>query len=323
MASLLKGFYYNSRTASAFYNTISIGTNGSLAQFIDALGRVGFGTGRQELNAQVTVSGSAENPPLRLIGLSQSTEQKFLVIDATGNIKYRTDVITGITVTNNVITTTNSEGQIITFTVNAITGGTFANDTITVQGSGTIGNITGIKTLYNTDGTLSGNRVVDTQTFSMTFSGSNANLFKIVYTGNTSTDKVLQTANGESTNFYVTANGDLSATSKSFLIPNKLKPGYMLRHGSLEGPEHGVYHRGKLNGSGIIDLPEYWVWLVDENTITVQITPIGEFQKYVIKSISTTQIEISNLDGTDNLNCFYIIHGERKDIDKMIVDEKI
>jgi hypothetical protein len=323
MASLLKGFYYNSRTASAFYNTISIGTNGSLAQFIDALGRVGFGTGRQELNAQVTVSGSAENPPLRLIGLTQSTEQKFLVIDATGNIKYRTDVITGITVTNNVITTTNSEGQIITFTVNAITGGTFANDTITVQGSGTIGNITGIKTLYNTDGTLSGNRVVNTQTFSMTFSGSNANLFKIVYTGNTSTDKVLQTANGESTNFYVTANGDLSATSKSFLIPNKLKPGYMLRHGSLEGPEHGVYHRGKLNGSGIIELPEYWGWLVDEDTITVQITPISEFQKYVIKSISTTQIEISNLEGTDNINCFYIIHGERKDIDKMIVDEKL
>jgi hypothetical protein len=157
----------------------------------------------------------------------------------------------------------------------------------------------------------------------MTFSGSNANLFKIVYTGNTSTDKVLQTANGESTNFYVTANGDLSATSKSFLIPNKLKPGYMLRHGSLEGPEHGVYHRGKLNGLGIIELPEYWGWLVDKDTITVQITPIGEFQKYVIKSISTTQIEISNLDGSDSVNCFYIIHGERKDIDKMIVDEKI
>lgn len=323
MASLYKGFYYNAREASAYYNTISIGTNGSLAQFIDALGRVGFGTGRQELTAQVTVSGSVENPPLRLIGLSQSSEEKFLVIDATGNIKYRTDVVTGITVTNNVVTTTNSQGQVTTFTVNAITGGTFANDTITVQGSGNIENITGIKTLYNTDGTLSGNRVVNTQTFSMTFSGSNANLFKIVYTGNTSTDKVLQTANGESTNFYVTANGDLSATSKSFLIPNKLKPGYMLRHGSLEGPEHGVYHRGKLNGLGIIELPEYWGWLVDKDTITVQITPIGEFQKYVIKSISTTQIEISNLDGTDNVNCFYIIHGERKDIDKMIVDEKI
>jgi hypothetical protein len=323
MASLLKGFYYNTRQASAYYNTISIGTDGNLAQFIDATGKVGFGTGRATLTAQVTVSGTTEVPPLRLIGLSESLEQKFLVIDVDGNVKYRNDIITGITVTNNVVTTTNSSGGTTTFTVNAITGGTFANDTISVQGSGTITNITGIKTLYNTDGTLNSNRVVNTQTFSMTFSGSNANLFKIVYTGSTSTDKVLQTANGVSTNFYVTANGDLSATSKSFLIPNKLKPGYMLRHGSLEGPEHGVYHRGKLNGLGIIELPEYWGWLVDEDTITVQITPVGEFKKYVIKSISATQIEISDIEGTDNVNCFYIIHGERKDIDKMIVDEKI
>jgi hypothetical protein len=323
MASLHKGFYYNARQASAYYNTISIGTNGILAQFIDATGKVGFGTGRASLTAQVTVSGSAENPPLRLLGLIQSTDSNFLTINGSGNIAYRNDIVTGVTVTNNIIETTTSNGQQTDYTVNSVTGGTFSEGTITVQGSGEISNITGIKTFYETDGTLSGNRVVNTQTFSMTFSGSNANLFKIVYTGNTSTDKVLQTANGSNTNFYVTANGDLSATSKSFLIPNKLKPGYMLRHGSLEGPEHGVYHRGKLNGLGIIELPEYWEWLVDEDTITIQITPIGEFQKYVIKSISTTQIEISNLDGTDNVNCFYIIHGERKDIDKMIVDEKI
>ena len=323
MAQLLKGFYYNARQASAYYNTISIGTDGILAQFIDATGKVGFGTGRAALTAQVTVSGSAGNPPLRLIGLSQSSDSNFLIIDNDGYVKYRNDVVTGVTVNNNVVTTTNSSGGTTTFTVNAITAGTFSNDTITVQGSGSISNITGIKTLYNTDGTLSGNRVVDTQTYSLTFSGSNANLFKIVYTGNTSTDKVLQTANGAGTNFYVTANGDLSATSKSFLIPNKLKPGYMLRHGSLEGPEHGVYHRGKLNGSGIIELPDYWEWLVDENTITVQLTPIGEFKQYLIKSISTTQIDISNLENTNNVNCFYIIHGERKDIDKMIVDEKL
>jgi hypothetical protein len=97
----------------------------------------------------------------------------------------------------------------------------------------------------------------------------------------------------------------------------------MLRHGSLEGPEHGVYYRGKLNGSGTIELPNYWEWLVDEDTITVQLTPIGEFKQYLIKSISVTQIQISSLEGSSNVNCFYIIHGERKDIDKMIVDEKL
>jgi hypothetical protein len=109
MASLLKGFYYNSKTASAFYNTISIGTNGNLAQFIDATGKVGFGTGRATLTAQVTVSGSAENPPLRLVGLVQSADPNFLTIDGSGNIAYRNDIVTGVTVTQNLVQTTTSE----------------------------------------------------------------------------------------------------------------------------------------------------------------------------------------------------------------------
>jgi hypothetical protein len=323
--NFLKGFYYNNKPGSDYKDTIYIGSNGFLAQVVDPQGRVGFGTtwDFNLSNAQVTVSGSATNPPLRLIGLQESSASNFVVWDANGFLKYRNDIVTGVTVTNNQVVTTNSSGGTTTFTVNAITAGTYSNGTITVQGSGTISNITGFNTFYSANGALTSDRTVRTDQHTITFSGNSENMVKIVYTGETSTDKVLQTANSGGTNFYVTANGDLSATSKSFLIPNKLKPGYMLRHGSLEGPEHGVYHRGKLNGLGIIELPEYWGWLVDEDTITVQITPIGQFQKYVIKSISTTQIEISNLDGTDNVNCFYIIHGERKDIDKMIVDEKI
>ena len=322
--SLRKGFYYNEKPGSAYRNTISIGTNGILSQFIDSTGKIGFGTRYdQPLVAQVTISGGVENPPLRLIGVQPTTAQNFVVWDANGDLKYRNDIVTGITVNNNQVSTINSSGGTTTFTVNAITAGTYSNGTIIVQGSGTISNITGFNTFYSSNGTLTGNRVVNTDGHTITFSGASANMFKIVYTGATSTDKVLQTANGSGTNFYVTANGDLSAASKSFLIPHKQKPGFMLRHGSLEGPEHGVYHRGKLQDSNIIELPEYWDWLVDENTITVQLTPIGKHQKYLIKNISTNQIEISNEIENENINCFYIIHGERKDIDKMIVDEKI
>jgi len=319
MPNLYKGFYYNPST-----NTIYIGSNGVLAGKIDNLGRVGFGVGDEVLTAQVTFSGSSETPPLRLIGLTEDpTAPKFLVVDNDGFIKFREDVTTGVTITNNVVITTNSSGGTETFTVNAITGGTFATDTITVEGSGTISNITGIKTLYNTDGTLTGNRVVTVGANSITFSGASANMVRVIYTGATLSDKVLESGTGGGSNFYVTANGDLSATSKSFLIPNKLKPGFMLRHGSLEGPEHGVYVRGTLTSQNKIKLPDYWEWLVDESTITVQLTPIGTFQKYLVKSISTSEIEISNLENSGNINCFYIIHGERKDIDKMIVDEKI
>ena len=41
-------------------------------------------------------------------------------------------------------------------------------------------------------------------------------------------------------------------------------------YGAIEGPEFGVYVRGKVNGN-IIELPEEWVGLVDESTITVLI----------------------------------------------------
>ena len=319
MPNLYKGFYYDQST-----NSIFIGSNGVLTAKIDSSGRVGFGTGNADLTAQVTFSGSPSIPPLRLIGLSvNESAPKFLVVDNDGFVKFREDVTTGVTVTNNIVTTTNSSGGTTTFTVNAITGGTFAGDTITVQGSGTISNISGIRTLYNTDGSLTGNRVVTVGSNSITFSGASANMVRVIYTGATLSDKVLESGTGGGSNFYVTANGDLSATSKSFLIPNKLKPGYMLRHGSLEGPEHGVYVRGKLHNENKIQLPDYWKWLVDENTITVQLTPIGTFQKYLVEAISTSEIEISNLENSENINCFYIIHGERKDIDKMIVDEKI
>jgi hypothetical protein len=323
----LKGIYYNNKSG-AYSGTTYIGTQSgsTISQIIDKNGRVYYGMKYDllpENAAQVNIEGTAERPPLRLIGLQQSSVSNFIVWDSNGDLKYRNDIVTGVTVTNNQVTTTNSSGGTTTFTVNAITAGTYSNGTIIVQGSGEIANISGFTTFYNSDGTLTGDRTVRTDDHTITFSGASENMFKIVYTGATSSDKVLQTANNVGTNFYVTANGDLSATSKSFLIPNKVKPGYMLRHGSLEGPEHGVYHRGKLQNSSIIELPDYWNWLVDEDTITVQLTPIGSFQKYLIKSISTNQIEISNEMEYEGINCFYIIHGERKDIDKMIVDEKI
>jgi hypothetical protein len=322
--ALLKGFYYNEKPGSAYRNTISIGTNGILSQFIDSTGKIGLGTRYDlPLEAQVTVSGTALNPPLRLIGLQESSASNFVVWDTNGDLKYRNDIVTGITVNNNQISTVDSSGGTTTFTVNAITAGTYSNGTILAQGSGIISNISGFTTFYSTNGTLTSNRTIRTDEHTLTFSGASANMFKIVYTGSTSSDKVFQTANGSGTNFYVTANGDLSATSKSFLIPNKSKSGYMLRHGSLEGPEHGVYHRGRLNDSNIISLPDYWEWLVDENTITVQLTPMGKYQKYIIEDISINQIKISNENDTEEISCFYIIHGERKDIDKMIVDEKI
>jgi hypothetical protein len=115
--------------------------------------------------------------------------------------------------------------------------------------------------------------------------------------------------------------GALNAATKSFIIPHPTKPGQNLRHGSLEGPEFGVYIRGRLNNGNTIQLPEYWSKLVDLDTITVDITPVGKYQKLFVKTISSTEIVIGNDALLSNaVDCFYTVYAERADVDKLQVE---
>ena len=114
----------------------------------------------------------------------------------------------------------------------------------------------------------------------------------------------------------VNINGTLTATVKSFLIEHPTQPGKKLQYGNLEGPEHAVYFRGR-STSSIIELPEEWTGLVDEESITVQLTSIGKFQPLYVSNITSTRVEIQVSEPT-SLNYHYLIHGERKDIDKLI-----
>jgi hypothetical protein len=119
----------------------------------------------------------------------------------------------------------------------------------------------------------------------------------------------------------VSVTGLLSATTKSFIIDHPTKPNHKLRYGSLEGPENGVYVRGRLKGNNTIELPEYWKELVHEDSITVELTAIGKHQKLYVEDFDNTKVIIGN----DNLmskeiNCFYTVYGERKDVDKLEVE---
>jgi len=115
----------------------------------------------------------------------------------------------------------------------------------------------------------------------------------------------------------LTIDGTLSATAKSFLIPHPTKEGKQLRYASLEGPENGVYVRGKLTNENIIELPDYWSALVDTTTITVNLTPVGQHQNLFVEEILEDKVIV----GGDNVNCFYTVYAERKDIDKLKVEE--
>ncbi len=108
--------------------------------------------------------------------------------------------------------------------------------------------------------------------------------------------------------------GALSANTKSFDIEHPTKDGMRLHHGVLEGPEHAVYVRGR-SSNGIIELPEYWVGLVHEHTITVQLTPIGKSSELYVKDIVDNTIHVEA-----DCEYFYFIQGERKDVERFEVE---
>ena len=114
----------------------------------------------------------------------------------------------------------------------------------------------------------------------------------------------------------LTVPGLLTATQKSFTIDHPTKEGHKLRYGSLEGPENGVYVRGRLKDSNVIELPDVWVGLVHEDSITVSLTAIGKSQEIWVEDIMENKVIV----GGDNVNCFYHIFAERKDVDKLVTE---
>ena len=109
---------------------------------------------------------------------------------------------------------------------------------------------------------------------------------------------------------------------KPFDIPHPTKEGWRLRHVCIEGPSADVYVRGRLNNSNVIELPEYWRRLVDPETITVNLTPVGTHQElYVDKIEWGTRILIKNNCGSA-VNCYYTVYAERADTDKNIPEYK-
>ena len=135
----------------------------------------------------------------------------------------------------------------------------------------------------------------------------------------TGTDAMNAEANLTFDGSTLAVTGHLDATTKSFVIPHPTKENMTLRHGSLEGPEYGVYHRGRLIEESVIELPDYWLGLVDDNTISVQLTPNGSFQMLYVEKIEDNKVYVIN-EADEGIDCFYIIHGERKDIGKMEVE---
>jgi hypothetical protein len=118
--------------------------------------------------------------------------------------------------------------------------------------------------------------------------------------------------------FSVDANGNLRATTKSFDIPHPTKEGMRLVYGVLEGPEHGVYHRGTVEGKDkiTVELPEYWSKLVNED-YTVTLTAYGNYSVHIVQKLSNSFIISANTNFFNrkfkHVKVDYVVHGSRKD----------
>jgi hypothetical protein len=288
-----------------------------------------------------------------------SSQVATFTVDSQGRLTEASDItIDGSAISNNNAFTTinvptgtdpvadayNDTLNFVSSDSSVVISGNSTTDTIDIKvGSGVNTNI------YSDNGTLSGARTLSQDDNKLKFDSNSTESFDVVKTTTATGDNdprmfieadasystVLELESPETDVYYlrgrntagsvlfeVDGDGNLRAQSKSFDIEHPTKEGKRLRYGSLEGPEHGVYVRGRLNGTDTIELPDYWLELVDENSITVQLTPVGSSQPLYVKDIRDNKVIVGNGSVLTNtpINCFYFIQAERKDIKKIVVE---
>lgn len=108
-------------------------------------------------------------------------------------------------------------------------------------------------------------------------------------------------------NGYATGNKPIGA----FDIPHWNKKNTRIRHLIPEGPEPGIYIRGRLTGGNTVELPEYWDGLVDPESISVTLTPIGRFQELYVDQIPWGKSVIIKSGNAAKIDCFYEVWASR------------
>jgi hypothetical protein len=213
-----------------------------------------------------------------------------------------------------------------TLNVTGITGGGTGLTAINAGNAFLSSNSAGTALTYRTflagsGVTLSFNASSITFTASGTLSGTGTSAYVPLWTdgGTSLTDSIMQ----QSGNTVVVA-GSIKAQTKSFKIQHPLDPNKYLEHGSLEGPEHGIYQRGRASGKGTVqvDLPDYFEAL-SENDISVHITSRIPNNLYVSESNSKF-FKVKRVNSiflrNEYIEFDYFVIGERTDI-KLIIEQ--
>jgi len=138
----------------------------------------------------------------------------------------------------------------------------------------------------------------------------------------------IASATGAGTNFrnilYNTVRSELVYSSsvdtsgaKTFVIDHPIDPERYLVHACLEGPEVGVYYRGKsiIETEIEISLPDYTCRFYD---FTVHVTPVGQFAELYASEVENGKFKVYN----NNFNNFkrpvnfnWVVYAKRAVID--------
>jgi hypothetical protein len=120
--------------------------------------------------------------------------------------------------------------------------------------------------------------------------------------------------------------GDLSdrfnvadSRPKPFDMVHPSREDWRLRYACIEGPEVGVYYRGRVKNKTEIDLPWYWKDVVHTESISVQLQPVGSHQDVIVKRWDSEKIYLQAKGGMP-IDCFYHIYAERKDVNGLVVE---
>jgi hypothetical protein len=111
----------------------------------------------------------------------------------------------------------------------------------------------------------------------------------------------------------VFAGGNLGASgAKHFVEPDPREPNGLILYSSLEGREVGTYFRGTARSSGgraVIEIPEDFRIVTDENGLTVQLTPVGSFSQMYVESQDLNEIVVHS---SRDVTFHYLVQGVRR-----------